>query len=137
MTFLDRWLIIGGFGMLGGLICWLALRVHRVIVERAQAELRSELWAELQSELQSKLREHRADCSEQIAELGCSVAVLELRAQNIDEAGKGGLTRSLRSQAMQLLRSGVSPENAAATLGTGRREMRLIATVSRTLSPVK
>lgn len=126
MTFHDPGLIAGVFGILGGLICLLALRNHRVAVEKTQAELRLEL--------QSMLREQQVACSGQIAQLGRNVAVLELSAQNIDEAAKGGLTRSVRSQAMQLLRSGMSPESAASTLGIGRREMRLIARVSRTLS---
>jgi hypothetical protein len=47
----------------------------------------------------------------------------------------GSLNRSARSQALQLLRSGMSPETAAATLGMGRREMRLLDRVAQTFSP--
>jgi hypothetical protein len=84
-------------------------------------------------EMQSMLREHQVECSAQIAQLAANVAVLETSAQNADNLSTGALSRSTRSQAMQLLRSGMSPENVAASLGLGRREMRLLASVSRTL----
>jgi hypothetical protein len=126
VTFLDPGIIAGACGLLGASI-WgrRALRKHCAAAAQSHAELRSEL--------QSMLCEQKADWTEQIAQLGRTVAVMELSAQNIDEAGKGGLTRSVRAQAMQLLRSGMSPERAASTMGIGKREMRLIAAVSRTL----
>jgi hypothetical protein len=127
VTFLDPDLMAGAFlGALGGLTCFVALQRHRAAVGKDQVELRSDL--------QSSLREQEAEWSSQILELRRNVAALELGSQNTDDAARGELTRSVRSQAMQLLRSGISPERAAVTLGIGRREMRLIATVSRTLS---
>jgi hypothetical protein len=45
----------------------------------------------------------------------------------------GGLNRSTRAQAMQLLRSGQTADAAASSLGIGRREMRLLERVSWTL----
>jgi hypothetical protein len=119
----DPGFIAGASAMLGSVFCLLALRKRGAAFERTQAELRA------------MLRAHKAECSERIEQLGCGVAILELTAQNIDEAGKAGLTRSVRSQAMQLLRCGTSPDSAASTLGIGRREMRLLARVSRILSP--
>jgi len=121
-TFVDPGVPGGASGILGSVICWLALRQRRIAVERTHAEL----WAMLGA--------HKAECSEKIEQLGRGIAVLELSAQNRDEAGNAGLTRSVRSQAMQLLRSGMPPDSAASTLGIGRREMRLIAGVSRALS---
>jgi hypothetical protein len=126
LKLIDPGFLAGAFGTLSALICLLALKKDRVTAKRIHAELRAEL--------QAIVLEHKAGCSEQIAQLSRSVTVLELSAQNVDQAGKGGLTRSLRSQATQLLRTGMSPESAASTLGIGRREMRLIARVSRTLS---
>ena len=49
------------------------------------------------------------------------------------EAGRA-LTRSSRAEALRLLRSGLSPETAASSLGIGKREMRLLERVARTFS---
>ncbi len=98
--------------------------------QRARAEWQRE---ELQADLQSRLRQQREEFSEQVARIGRSVEVLELGAKSVEEAGRG-LSRSRRSQAMQLLRSGMSPESAATSLGMARREMHLIAKVSRILT---
>jgi hypothetical protein len=122
-VFIDFVLIAGACGILTGSICLLALRRHRIAIDRSHAELRS------------MLREQEVEWSARIEQLNRGMAILELRAQNYDEVAKGGgLTHSVRLRAMQLLRSGMSPESAASTLGIGRREMRLIAGVSRTLS---
>jgi hypothetical protein len=125
MNLMDPALIAGICGMVAGAACLLMLRSHR-----ARAEWRRE---ELQAELQSQLRQQRAEFSEQVARLGHSVEVLELSAKSVEEAGRG-LSRSRRSQAMQLLHSGMSPESVAISLGMGRREMHLIAKVSRILT---
>lgn len=130
MNYVDPGLIVGGLGCLGGAICLIALRRHRMAIESARSELRSEL----NTMVHSALDEYKVECAEQIAQLGRNVATLERAAQNIDEAGKGGLTRSVRSQAMHLLRSGMQPESAASVLGVGKREMRLIASVAGILS---
>ena len=126
MMFPDGGIIAGFVGLLVGIICLVALYRHRARLEKTHGEL------------QRMLLQHQAECSEQIARLGRNVTVLELSAQNVEENGRGlahhGLTRSIRSQAMQLLRSGQSPESAASALGVAKREMRLIARVSRLLS---
>jgi hypothetical protein len=55
--------------------------------------------------------------------------------QNTDEILRDGrMNRTSRAQAMRLLRSGVSPDTAAATLGVARREIKLLATVSQLLA---
>jgi hypothetical protein len=86
------------------------------------------------SEIQSRLLEQKADYSEQIARLSRRPGALELGGQDIGQPGTSGLTLSIRSQAMQLIQSGMSPETVAQALGIGKREIRLIANVSRTLS---
>jgi hypothetical protein len=125
MNVIDPALIAGVSGTAAGAACLLMLRSHRSHAERQREEL--------QTELQSQLRQQREEFSDQVARLGRSVEVLELSAKSVEEAGRG-LSRSRRSQAMQLLRSGMSPESAAASLGMGRREMHLIAKVSRILT---
>lgn len=118
-------LIAGICGTVAGAACLLMLRR-----QRARAEWQRE---ELQADLQSRLRQQREEFSEQVARIGRSVEVLELGAKSVEEARRG-LSRSRRSQAMQLLRSGMSPESAATSLGMARREMHLIAKVSRILT---
>jgi hypothetical protein len=118
-------------GSLFGLVEW---RKHRVRAAGNHARLLSELRSELQSRMQAMLLEQQVEYSRRIAELGSNVAALEQSAQNVDEVRTGELSRSVRSQAMQLLRSGMSPASAASALRIGKREMRLIATVSSTLS---
>jgi hypothetical protein len=125
MNMFDPALIAGVCGTVAGAACLLMLRRHHTRAEWQRAEL--------QAELQSQLWQQREEFSEQMAQLGRSVEVLELSAKSVDEAGRG-LSRSRRSQAMQLLRSGMSPESAATSLGMGRREMHLIARVSRILT---
>ena len=125
MNMIDPALIAGICGTVAGAACLLMLRRQRV-----RAEWQRE---ELQAELQSQLRQQREEFTEQVARLGHSVEVLELSAKSVEEAGRG-LSRSRRSQAMQLLRSGMSPESAATSMGMGRREMQLIARVSRILT---
>lgn len=112
----------GALGVIAGLACFILSRRHRSALERAGSALRSEL------------NDYKAECSAQIEQLGRNVSTLELSAQNVDEAGKGGLTRSVRSQAMHLLRSGMPPDSAASVVGLGKREMRLIASVSGILA---
>jgi hypothetical protein len=45
----------------------------------------------------------------------------------------GALSRSTRAEALRLLRSGLSHETAASSLGIGKREMRLLERVAHTL----
>ncbi len=110
-VFIDPGLLTGVCGLLAGVICLLALRRHRIATAGAHAEVRS------------MVREQEAEWSERMEQL-------EMRAQNTDDAAK--VTHSARAGALQLLRSGMSAESAVSTLGIGRREMRLIAEVSRT-----
>jgi hypothetical protein len=117
----DPVLIPAVTGTLAGVASLLMLRKERVSAARKQGEL------------QSMLEQQRDEFSQQIAQLNHSIGILELSARSVEEAGRG-LTRSRRSQAIQLIRAGMAPESAASSLGIARREMRLIATVSRMLS---
>jgi hypothetical protein len=111
----DPGLITGVCGILVGLICLLALRKYRISAARTHDELRAVVRA-------------------QDAEWSGRMEQIEMRLQNIDDAAKGGLGHSARARALQLLQSGMSAESAPSTLGIGRREMRLIAGVSRMLT---
>jgi hypothetical protein len=115
-------LIAGVAGILIALVCLFLLRQQRACIERQYQEVTS------------VNRQHSAECSGKIDALEGSRAALEISAQTIEHPGRAGMMLSKRSQAMQLLRSGMSPDNAAAKLGIARREMRLIAKVSDILS---
>jgi hypothetical protein len=122
MNVLDPGLIAGLSGMVAATACFVLLRASRVSAERQNGEFTA------------LLRQHQADCSAKMDQLGRNLAVLESSGQMIEHLGRTELTRSRRSQAMQLLRSGMSVDTAAAKLGIARREMRLIDTVSKILS---
>ncbi len=104
------------------IVGFIALRTQRVVGARKH------------SELLSMLDGQRKESAQQIAEIARGVEDLERSQRSIEEAGGSGIPRSRRSQALQLLRSGMSPESAASSLGLGTREMRLIANVSRVLT---
>lgn len=107
-------------GILLAGICFLLLRRRRIADDKRH------------SELLSMIEWQRAENTQQIAQLTRSVEILERTQHSVEEAA-GGLTRSHRSQAMQLLRSGMSPETVASSVGLAAREMRLMAKVSRIL----
>lgn|GEM_PF-3405288 len=113
-------LIPGALGTLAGIVCMLRLQRYRVSAERKR------------DELEAMLRQHQAECLRQFGQLSRSVGVLELSARDTEAAGRG-LNRSRRSQALQLLRAGMSPESAASSLGIAKREMRLIVRISQLL----
>lgn len=122
MNLIDLGLIAGVTGILTAIACLVLWRKHhRSAVRRHQ-------------ELAALLEQHQTECCGKFDLLGRNVAALESSAQNIERLGRGALTQSRRSQAMQLLRSGISPETAASNLGIARREMQLIARVSSILS---
>jgi hypothetical protein len=121
-------LVAGLLGILGCIVCLVLLRKRRLAAERSHGELRGEL----RGELQASLSEQKSACLAAIEQVRRHVAFLESSAQDIDIV-TGGLTRPLRAQAMELLRSGMPAEKISQKLGIARREMRLIAQVSRTL----
>ncbi len=62
------------------------------------------------------------------------IAALEEFVRNAPEPPRpGALNKSIRTQALQLLRSGVSPDTAASSLGLGRQEVRLLERVAQSL----
>jgi hypothetical protein len=84
-------------------------------------------------ELEILLRQSQTEYRDGLNEVRRSIGFLERSGTQLEDALRGGLTRSLRAKAMQLLRAGNTPDRAAAELGLGRSEMRLLANVSRIL----
>ena len=84
--------------------------------------------------LRGSMERQQMACLEMFSEVNRSVTTLEEGLKGLRESPKaGGLHRSVRMQAMQLLRSGQPADAAASSLGLGRREMRLLERVSQTL----
>lgn len=116
-------------GMVPGAGVFWLLRRRQLRAERRLQRTEKDLAAKLQT--QFEMQEER--WAGELAALRTSLTFLESSAIDADKACRG-LRRSERTQAMQLLRSGVSTESAASTLGIARSEMRLIARVSRVLT---
>jgi hypothetical protein len=77
----------------------------------------------------------RKECSERFEELRKADETLEASLQSTrDVLRNGRLNRSTRTAALQLLRTGMSADSAASSLGVPKREMRLIARVFLLLS---
>jgi hypothetical protein len=78
---------------------------------------------------------HQGACCERFDGLRRSHEDLETSLRNTrDTLRDGRLNRSTRAAALQLLRSGMSPDAAAAESGIAKREMRLLAKVPGLLS---
>jgi hypothetical protein len=77
----------------------------------------------------------RNECSEQFEELRKADQTLEASLRSTcDVLRNGRLNRSTRTAALQLLRTGMSPDSAASSLGLAKREMQMIARVFLLLS---
>lgn len=84
--------------------------------------------------LRKSFEKEQMVCIEMFSDVHRTIATLEEGVGSLRAAPKaGGLNRSTRAQAMQLLRAGHSADAAASSLGIGRREMRLLERVSQTL----
>jgi hypothetical protein len=109
--------MVGLAGCLAALFSLLALRRYHSIASCESARLRSEF-----ERLEALFRR--------------DFTALELSLQNTGEMlREGRLHGTSRAQAMRLLRSGMSPETAAATLGMAQREVKLLAAVAQLLTP--
>jgi hypothetical protein len=118
MTIMEAGLIAAVPGLFAAGLCWCSLRKQ---LTRSEAVVRC------------SVEHQRTECAEQISEVKQVLADLELSAQNVERALAGNLTRTARSQAIQLLRSGASLETAAIRLGLARREMHLISRIANLL----
>ncbi len=126
----DPGLIAGVAGCLAALFSLLAVRRCHLRASRDSSRLSHEF-----ESAQALLAGRQTLFSEEIAGLRHALSTLEIGMQNTDEILRDGrMNRTSRAQAMRLLRSGVSPDTAAATLGVARREIKLLATVSQLLA---
>ena len=103
-------------------VCMLSLSRHRVALDQAREELHI------------LLRQHQTEYQDGFSQVNQAFAYLEESSLTTEAALRGRFTSAQRSQAMQLLRSGIAPETAAATLSLPKRDVQLISRVSRALS---
>jgi hypothetical protein len=81
-------------------------------------------------DIRAAFERQRTESADVASELRGQFQALEKCA--LAPPGAGSLNRSARARALQMLRSGISPETAAASLGVAKREMRLLERVSQT-----
>ncbi len=86
---------------------------------------------QLREEVQVLLCQQQMEYRDGIGQVGQSVAFLEESSRQTEDLLHNRMTPSLRGKALQMLRSGLSPERAASTLAMPRSEVRLIATVAK------
>ena len=115
-------LVSSGGGIFACIFLLLALRKCRVRLDQVREEFLI------------MMHQQQTEYRNGLGEVSRALIFLEQSAQTIEDATQGRLTNSVRSQAIQLLRTGMPPEKAASTLGVGKCEMRLIARVSGILS---
>ena len=115
--------ILGAIATLLALMCLAGIRRQKVAARKYRAEALS------------ILKQQREETAQQIAQISRTVESLSECRQSMEAASSDGLPLSRRRDAIRLLRSGVSPETAASSLGIAAREMRLISTVFRVLKP--
>jgi hypothetical protein len=120
-------LIGGGLGVLLAIVCLVAFCLFALWSRGASL-------ARMQSELRAALERNQAACLDQIGQVGRAVEFLEVSGRNTEEAIGRAMNRSLRSQVLHLLRSGLAADTVAATLGVAKREVRLIAGISSVLT---
>ena len=104
----------------------IALAVAKTTARRQKLALER-----LREEFDVRLAQQRTEYRDEARQLTESVAFLEQSAQQSEDLLSNRMTSSQRGKAMQLLRSGLSTEKAAASLGMSRNEVRLIATISK------
>jgi hypothetical protein len=114
--------ILGAAATLIAILCLASLRQQRATARRQRAEVLS------------MINRQREETAQQISEVSRAVEALNESRQSIEAACGDGFPLSRRRDAIRLLRSGVSPETAASSLGIATREMLLIAKVSRILT---
>lgn len=115
---------VAAAGFLAGIVSlvlnWLQGSAHARRVERLRDELD---------------RSYR-DCVRRIGVVGDSLETSEKNAQSSLELLRDGrLGMAARARALRMLRSGVAADTAAAELGLGRNEVRLLEKVGIVMAP--
>jgi hypothetical protein len=105
--------------------------IAALIAARRTGRRQSVALEQLREEMQVLLCQQQTEYRDGIVQMGESVAFLEESSRQSEDLLRNRMTPSLRGKALQMLRSGLSPERAASTLAMPRNEVRLIATVAK------
>ena len=93
------------------------------------------LWQRDATELRSQVEQVQASCGQEVGQLREALNALETGMSGAQEALRAGrLNLSVRSQALQMLRSGSAPETVASRLGIAASEARLLTRVGQVLA---
>ena len=93
------------------------------------------LWQRDATELRSHVAQVQASCGQEVGQLREALNALETGMSGAQEALRAGrLNLSVRSQALQMLRSGSAPETVASSLGIAASEARLLTRVGQVLA---
>ncbi len=116
--------------LIAGASAWGGVAISMVTQWRHRRKLRRQA-----TSTREALELHRIECSERFEELRKGQESLEESLDSTRNVLRNGrLNRSTRAAALQLLRTGMSPDSAASSLGLAKREMRMIARISALLS---
>lgn len=93
------------------------------------------VWQRDTAELRNSLQRVESLCGNEVTRLRQSMLTLESGMTQAQESSREGrLNRSVRSQALQMLRGGAQAETVAANLGLAVSEAQLLTSVGQILS---
>lgn len=100
------------------------------LLSRARA-----LWQRDATELRTEVERVQTSCGSEVSQLREALHTLETGMVSAQESLRGGrLNLSVRSQALQMLRSGSAAETVASSLGIATSEARLLTRVGQILT---
>lgn len=93
------------------------------------------LWQRDSTELRMQVEQVQTSCGQEVGQLREALNALETGMASAQESLRAGrLNLSVRSQALQMLRSGSTPETVASSLGIATSEARLLTRVGQVLA---
>lgn len=93
------------------------------------------VWQRDATELRTQVERVQAACGSEVSQLRDALNALETGMVSTQEVLRGGrLNLSVRSQALQMLRSGLAAESVASSLGIATSEARLLTRMGQILT---
>ena len=93
------------------------------------------LWQRDSTELRMQVEQVQTSCGQEVGQVREALNALETGMASAQESLRAGrLNLSVRSQALQMLRSGSTPETVASSLGIATSEARLLTRVGQVLA---
>lgn len=93
------------------------------------------MWQRDNTELRTQVELVQTSCGQEVSQLREALIALETGMVSAQESLRAGrLNLSVRSQALQMLRSGSTPETVATSLGIATSEARLLTRMGQVLA---